>query len=152
MRRHGRRRRASLRGSWRVLPFVAMVGGTLFSFTWLESARLKNEYRAIELSREIQEVKDEVARLCKERHDLGRLERMNEAAPVLELHEPAPGQVLIVKVSEETERRFVENTADTLGPPPTRSVRIALDSRTPSAPTARIARHHQAAGKSEATR
>jgi hypothetical protein len=118
-----------------------MIGATLFAFTWLESARLKNEYRAIELSREIDRIKDELARLNEERHDLGRLKRMNEAAPDLELSEPEPGQVVIVGVSAATDQAFVEDAPSVPEKPRTRSVRIALgDDETSSTPQ-RVARH-----------
>ena len=101
MARLRRRQRQTLRGWWRALPFVAMIGGTLFVFTWLHTQRLHNEYRANELAREIKRVNDRIGDLRGERYDLGRLERMDAAAPEHALTEPRPGQVEIVSVTRE---------------------------------------------------
>ncbi len=96
-----RRQGVSLRGWWRALPFVGMLGGTLFVFTWLHTQRLHNEYRANELAREIRRVNDRIGDLRGERYDLGRLERMDAAAPQHELTEPRPGQVKVLNVTRE---------------------------------------------------
>jgi hypothetical protein len=101
MARLRRRQRASLRGWWRALPFVAMIGVTLFVFTWLHTQRLQNEYRANELSREIRLVDERIGDLRGERYDLGRLQRMDAEAPEHALVEARPGQIRIVKVTRE---------------------------------------------------
>ncbi len=94
-----RRQRETLRGWWRVVPFVFMVGVTLSVFTWLHTQRLKNEYRANDLAREIRRVNDRIGDLRGERYDLGRLERMDAAAPEHALVEPRPGQVRILDIT-----------------------------------------------------
>ena len=106
MRKGRRRRRASLRGWWRVLPFVAAAGATFVVFTWLHSQVLRNEYRSIELTAEIGRVKDRLAELRGERYRLGRMERMNEKAPKQELIEPEPGQIQIVRAAAEDMKIF----------------------------------------------
>lgn len=107
-----RRQRASLRGWWRVLPFVGMVGATLFVFTWLHTQRLHNEYRANELAREIRRVNDRIGDLRGERYDLGRLERMEAAAPEHALTEPRPGQIRILKVTREEMAALEQDRVD----------------------------------------
>lgn len=93
------RQRETLRGWWRVVPFVLMIGGTLSIFTWLHTQRLKNEYRANDLAREIRRVNDRIGDLRGERYDLGRLERMDAVAPEHALVQPRPGQVRILEIT-----------------------------------------------------
>jgi len=97
MRKGRRRRRASLRGWWRALPFTLGAGALFLIFSWLHTQLLSNEYRSIELTAEIQRVKDRIAGLRGERFELGSLERMQEYAPRHFLIEPKPGQVQIVR-------------------------------------------------------
>lgn len=73
----------------------------MFSFTWLETERLHNEYRAIDLTREIRHVKEAIGQLRSERHRLSRLDRMEKEAPELHLVEAKPGQIKIVSVDRE---------------------------------------------------
>ncbi len=101
MRKGRRRRRASLRGWWRALPFTACAGALFFVFAWLHTQVLRNEYRSIEITAEIQRVKDRIAGLRGERYQLGSLERMQESAPQQKLIEPKPGQVEIIRPTLE---------------------------------------------------
>lgn len=128
MRKGRRRRRVSLRGWWRVLPFVILSSGTFFVFTWMHAQRLHNEYRAIELTAEIDRVKDRIAGLRGERYRLGRMERISEAAPQHALVEPRPGQVKVVQASVEDLRRMAAVKEPASKPAkPTRSVVLILD-------------------------
>ncbi len=90
-----------------------MAGGMLFCFTWLETERLHNEYRAIELTREIRRVKDDIDRLRGERHRLSRLDRMHQAAPRLQLVEPKPGQIEIVSIEGDSLRALLSTPVET---------------------------------------
>lgn len=108
-----RRRRATLRGWWRALPFVGLTGGLLFCFTWLETERLHNEYRAIELTREIRRVKDHIDELDSQRHRLSRFERMQQAAPELKLIEPTPGQIETISIEIDTLRALLSTPIET---------------------------------------
>jgi len=145
MRKGRRRRRVSLRGWWRVLPFVIMAGGTFFVFTWLHAQRLHNEYRAIEIADEIDRVKDRIAGLRGERYRLGRMERISEAAPDHALVEPKPGQVQLLEPGADDLRAFSVAARPTSKPArPTRSVVLILDSPTqdvaPTVPDTALAR------------
>lgn len=135
MRKGRRRRRVSLRGWWRALPFVITAGATFFVFTWLHAQRLHNEYRAIELSSEIDRVKDRIETLRGERFRLGRMERISEAAPQHALIEPKPGQVTVLQPTANDFKTFaVAAQPMTKEPRPTRSVVLILDA--PTAPAA----------------
>jgi hypothetical protein len=128
MRKGRRRRRVSLRGWWRALPFVMMAGGIFFEFTWLHAQRLHNEYRAIELTAEIDRVKDRIANLRGERYRLGRMERISEAAPEHDLVEPRPGQVQVMRATQEDAKTFAMAAQAPSKPArPTRSVVLILD-------------------------
>lgn len=128
MRKGRRRRRVSLRGWWRVLPFVVLTAATFFVFTWLHAQRLHNEYRAIELAAEIDRVKDRIAGLRGERYRLGRMERISEAAPQHALVEPKPGQVKVVQANaEDLKRTTVAKESPPKPAKPTRSVVLILD-------------------------
>lgn len=128
-----RRQRETLRGWWRVVPFVLMLGATLMVFTWLHTQRLKNEYRANELAREIRRVNDRIADLRGERYHLGRLSRMDAAAPEHALVEPRPGQIRMLKITAEelaaldTHRIEVPQRARV-----TRSVVVRVDGMVPA--------------------
>ncbi len=104
MRKGRRRRRASLRGWWRALPFTVGAGALFFVFAWLHTQLLRNEYRSIELTAEIQRVKGRIAELRGERFALGSMESMkrkHELAFKDALLEPRPGQVQIVRPTIE---------------------------------------------------
>jgi len=155
MRMGRRRRRASLRGWWRVLPFVAGAGLLFLMFSWLNTHLLRNEYRSIELTAEIQRVKERIAELRGERFELGRLERMDEYAPKQELKEPRPGQVQIVTPTAE---ELTELAAAVRHPAKTeratRSVVMLLKgvdapAPTPAAPSTALA-HSESADSAEA--
>lgn len=128
-----RRRRASLRGWWRTLPFVFLLGATLSVFTWLHTQCLRNEYRANKLANEIQRVKDRIGDLRGERYDLGSLERMKEAAPKHALVEPRPGQIRILDITRE-EMAALRDERVVASPPVrmTRSVVVRIDGLAPA--------------------
>lgn len=129
MRTVRRRRRASLRGWWRVLPFVIAGGGAFATFTWLHSQILRNEYRAIDLANEIDRVNNRIAELRGERYQLGRMKRMNEKAADAALIEPKPGQIETVRAkSEDLKVNQPKTAANALAARPTRSVVIILES------------------------
>lgn len=131
MRKGRRRRRVSLRGWWRALPFVMMAGATFFVSTWLHAQRLHSEYRAIELSAEIDRVKDRIANLRGERYRLGRMERISEAAPDHDLVEPKPGQVQLVQANPDDLKPFAVAAQPSSKPArATRSVVLILDAPT----------------------
>jgi hypothetical protein len=122
-----RRRRASLRGWWRVLPFVVAAGGAFATFTWLHSQILRNEYRSIELTTEIERVNDRLAELRGERYQLGRMKRMNEQASERALVEPKPGQIEIVRAKPEDLKAFEKSAPNALAAQRTRSVVVILE-------------------------
>jgi hypothetical protein len=128
MRRGRRRRRVSLRGWWRVLPFVGLAGATFFVSTWLHAQRLHNEYRAIELTAEIDRVKDRIADLYGERYRLERMDRISEVAPQHALIQRKPGQVQVLQAGPEDIRAFAIAARPPVKPArSTRSVVLILD-------------------------
>lgn len=90
-----------LRGWWRSIPFLLAGFGLMFLFTWLERQRLNNEYRAQELTEEISEVKARMRKLHEQRHHLNRMERMEHEAPLLDLVEADPGQIILIRAKNE---------------------------------------------------
>ena len=152
--RSRRRKRETLRGWWRVTPFVVMLGATLMAFTWLHTQRLKNEYRANELAREIRRVNDRIGDLRGERYDLGRLERMDARAGEHALVEPRPGQVRVLKITLEEMAALQSERVDM--PPQrrrvTRSAVLRVDGLAPIAPpTTNDTAVAQSAGRTENT-
>jgi hypothetical protein len=133
------------------MPFVLMLGATLLVFTWLHTQRLKNEYRANELAREIDRVNDRIGDLRGARYDLGRLERMDAEAPELALVEPRPGQVRILKVTaEELASLEADRVEVPERPRVTRSVVVRVDGVTPmTAPAANDTAVAQREGEAE---
>lgn len=89
--------RATLRGWWHSLPFLASAFGLMFLFSWLETERLANEYRAQDLLVAIKEVKKSSAKLREQRHQLKSMEQLEQKAPSLALIVAEPGQVIIIR-------------------------------------------------------
>lgn len=96
-----RKRRATLKGWWRGLPLILLGFGLYFSFTWLETQRLRNEYRANELTREIRRVKVDIEKLHVQRQHLNRMDRLDEKAPELNLKVARPDQKVVIQVTPE---------------------------------------------------
>ena len=119
---------AGLRGWWRSIPFLMAGFGLMFVFTWLETQRLDNEYVAQELTEEISEVKARIRKLYEQRHHLNRLERMEHEAPSLDLIEPNPGQIILIRVKNEGRILAPSRSreADRVGTKATRSVVLSL--------------------------
>lgn len=122
-------RRASLRGWWKgallVLPPFAM----LFSFAWFETQRLDNEFLASELATEVRTVNERIEGLKREVHQLRNVDRLANKASSFALHEPQPGQRVIIRPSEQTIARL-HAPASVVRPeetPPTRIVIVRLE-------------------------
>jgi len=106
--------------------------GLMFLFTWLETQRLNNEYRAQGLTEEISEVKGRIQKLREQSHHLNsfaEMERMEHEAPSLNLVEPNPGQIVLIRVKREDRMlvRTLTRVGDLDRRPPTRSTVISLD-------------------------
>jgi hypothetical protein len=128
MRKGRRRRRASLRGWWRALPFIALGGVTFFVFAWLHTQRLRNEYHAIELTAEIRHTKDRIAELRGKGYQLGSMERMEDVAPQHALVEARPGQIQVIRPTEADLIAFEAASQPPAAPArPTRSVIVLLE-------------------------
>lgn len=123
-----RRRRVSLRGWWRALPFVVLGGAMFVSFTWLHTQRLRNEYRAIELKAEIQHTKERIVELRGKGYQLGSMERMEDAAPQHALVEARPGQIQVIRPTQADVLSFQAAAKPFVTPArPTRSVIVLLE-------------------------
>lgn len=122
---------AGLRGWWRSLPFLMAGFGLMFLFTWLETQRLNNEYRAQDLTQEISEVKARMQKLREQIHHLNsfaEMERMERKAPSLDLIEPNPGQIVPIRVKRRGQilSRVSSRGEELTGRAPTRSAVISL--------------------------
>jgi hypothetical protein len=111
-----------------MLPFVLMAGATMFVFTWLNTQRLRNEYRANRLVSEIERINDRIGDLRGAGYDLGSLERMEEAAPQHALVDPRPGQIQTLRVTPGELTALYRDSIETpAASRMTRSVVIRLD-------------------------
>jgi len=131
MRKRDRRnKRTSMRGWWKVTPFIVLPICLLLVFFKLETHRLHNEYRTVQLIGEIRAIETEIALLRDMNRDRNRMERMEEASPILKLREPNPNQIKVlsddsitsaIQQIREFERAIVEEV------PITRSARIIFE-------------------------
>lgn len=123
-------RRATLRGWWKVLPYLACPTILLMTFAYWEAERLQNQYRRIDLVNTMQELRKEIEYLHDNNRDLTRIEVMDEKAPTWALVEPDPDQIVIVP-SGEVEKALSEiqvYRADSVTARlPTRTVLMHLD-------------------------
>ncbi|MFP6616632.1 MAG: hypothetical protein VCB26_09520 [Candidatus Hydrogenedentota bacterium] len=95
-----RKRRASLRGWWNVLPFLASPTLLLMTFAHWEAGRLQNQYQRSERLGVIQDLRKEIDYLYDQDRELNRIEVMDKKAPGWGLGEPDPDQVVIVSRDE----------------------------------------------------
>lgn len=89
-----RKRRGSLSGWWRYLPFVLVPFVLLFSEVWFQTQILNNEYRKNTLRSNIKRAEARVDALHDEIRELERMERVLQHAPNLGLVPPDPGQII----------------------------------------------------------
>lgn len=125
-----RNRRASLRGWWKVLPFLIGPAALLMTFAHWETQRLRNQYDRIEGLNRIQELTKEINQLRDAERDKTRLELLDEQAPKLELREPDPNQVVIVPpiAVEESLAALAQYTPPEEEPPgPARDVVVRIE-------------------------
>ena len=94
------KRRATLRGWWKVLPYLACPIMLLMTFAHWEAGRLQNQYRRIELLKTVQELMKEIGYLRDHDRDLNRIAVMDKKAPGWGLGEPDPDQIVVVPASE----------------------------------------------------
>ncbi len=95
MAQHKKRiRRATLRGWWKNIPFLALPMGVLMSFAFLETSRLQNQYDKSDLTVYIGQLKKDIESLRANDRDLTRIEVMDSQASLLQLRDPDPNQVI----------------------------------------------------------
>ena len=93
-----RRRRVSLRGSLRLLPFLILPFAVLFFETWLHTQTLRNGYETTRLQQEIKATQERLNQLEDRIASLNRMEIIEATAPELGLVEPDPDKVHIIYV------------------------------------------------------
>lgn len=98
--------RASLKGWWKCLPLLLPPFAVLVFETWLHTQILANQYEAIELKQQIGEIDGRMADLAEERQSLVRMERMHSKAPDLDLVEPDPSQIEVIRAGAWEEQGF----------------------------------------------
>jgi hypothetical protein len=87
-----------MRGWWKPIPYIVLPIGLLLVFFRLETHRLHYEYRAVQLIGEIRAIEEEISLLRDVNRDKNRIERMEKAAPMLQLGEPNPDQIQVLSV------------------------------------------------------
>lgn len=98
-------RKASLRGWWKMLPFILIPASVVFVEAWLQTQILRNNYESSHTLRELRESASIVDSLRDRRHELGRMERIHSGAIDLGLIEPGPGQIEVIRVEDELRSR-----------------------------------------------
>lgn len=92
-----RDQRATLRGWWKWLPFLIVPFSLVMFEARLHARILANQYEANSLTTKLDEIEGKIDGLQDDQHGLTRLDRIASQAPELELVEPRPGQVVMVK-------------------------------------------------------
>ena len=95
-----RKRRATLRGWWKVLPFLLCPSMMLMTFAHWEAGRLQNQYLRIELLGQEQELRKEIGNLLDHNREKNRIGDMVKKAPGWGLREPDPDQIVVVSPEE----------------------------------------------------
>lgn len=91
-----RHRKVSLRGWWRVLPFL-LLPFLVFSYqAWLHTEILANQYEANDLIVLIREAEAANQDLSGAMQELEGIKRIDAKAPDLGLVEPNPGQRVLI--------------------------------------------------------
>ena len=101
-----RKRKASLRGWWKLLPFILLPSSAIFFEAWANTQILKDHYEASALLTELQSIRDASDVLRDRHHHLERMERIYDQAVDLGLIEPSPGQIEVIfadAIEEELE-------------------------------------------------
>ena len=125
-----RTRRASLRGWWKMLPFLIGPAALLMTFAHWETQRLRNQYDKIDRMRRIEVLTKSIERLRDAERDRTRLELLDEQAPKLELREPNPNQIVIVPpiaIEESLDRIAQYAPPAASAPEPTRDVVVRIE-------------------------
>ena len=91
-----RKRKASLRGWWKLLPFILLPSLAVFFEAWVHTQILKDHYEASALLKELHSVRDASDLLRDRHHHLERMERIHYQAIDLGLIEPSPGQIEVI--------------------------------------------------------
>ena len=98
MRNTSRRdQRATLRGWWKWLPFLVVPFSLVMFEARLHARILANQYEANALRTKLGEIEGKIDVLQDDQHGLTRLDHIASQAPELELVEPRPGHVVVVK-------------------------------------------------------
>lgn len=125
-----RKRRGTLSGWWRYLPFVIVPFTLLFSEVWFQSQILSNEYRKNALRLNIRDAEAQLDVLHDEIRELARMERVLEHAPDLGLVPPAPGQVIEIEIAKydapPTRGVNPASVVPVLAAPPVRQAPLAM--------------------------
>ena len=93
-------RKVSLRGWWKVLPFLLMPFAVFSYQAWLHTEILANQYEENDLKVSIREIKNANRDLSDSKYHLERMARIDEKAPGLGLMEPKPGQLIFISVTD----------------------------------------------------
>ena len=92
----GRKRRASLHGWWKVLPFLLGPMVLFMTFAYWESARIRNQFATNDRKTMIEEIRKEIEDLQVTNHELASIKRMARRAPSMDLQLPTSDQLVVV--------------------------------------------------------
>ena len=112
----GLKRKASLRGWWKLLPFILLPASVIFFEAWAHTQILKDHYEASALLKELHSVRDASDILRDRRHHLERMERIHNQAIDLGLLEPSPGQIEVIFADAIEEKFEDENDFPSMDP------------------------------------
>lgn len=101
-----RRKRAellkgSLKGWWWYLPFVLIPIGTFMAETFLRTGIISNEYEAWDLKSEMRDLRESIHELEGDLTEKTNMETITRQSGDLGLVPPVPGQVHILRVTED---------------------------------------------------
>lgn len=91
-----RKRRASLHGWWKVLPFLLGPMMLFMTFAYWESGRVRNQFAANDRKSMIKEIRKEIEDLQVTNHELASIKKMARRAPTMDLQLPTSDQLVVV--------------------------------------------------------
>jgi hypothetical protein len=94
------KKRASLAGWWKGLPFVLVPFAIVFSEAWFRTGILVNYFEIGEITERMRIVQERVQELRAEDSHLRRQSRIDSAAPDIGLVPPEPGQVIVIDLMD----------------------------------------------------
>ena len=115
MRGHARRskRRASLRGWIKWLPFLVLPFSVLLCEAWLNIETFENDYEAASLNSAMHSLRQDIEELREQELNLRAMDRIQEKAPDLGLVNAEPNQIRLIRYAERDGELIVYADADT---------------------------------------